>query len=266
MISQYRLAKIELTDRCNASCIFCSRKYATNTDMSFTMFKNIIQQLPNIKEIQPQFFGESLLHPEFINCIQLLKEHNKDIVFHTNGSLLKNNILEGLIMYPPKKIIFSIESDNKQDYEQLRRGLIWEEVLNNIQTFQKQKNPLTETAVNILATKEVLPNLNKIITFWQQYVDKVNTIVEMPRNREVQGRLRNNPKRCWQMTEMIVIKANGDIQLCCNDWNRSIVLGHVNEGIYNVLYNDFANFTREQINNQNLPEICRECDVFWEGV
>ena len=85
----------------------------------------------------------------------------------------------------------------------------------------------------------------------------------MPRNRNLSGKFKQG--KCWQMNEMIVIKADGNMQLCCNDWQEEGYIGHISEGIWNVLNNDIANTFKNNINNGNLPLMCQKCVVFWEG-
>ncbi|MDO9534375.1 MAG: radical SAM protein [Bacillota bacterium] len=252
-----KVLKIELTDRCNANCIFCETKKAKGGLMPLETFKNIVIEFPEVKEVQPQFFGEPLLHPQFIDALKFLKENNKKVVFYTNGSLLKGDIAQKIASIAPDKIIFSIESDHKELYESLRRGLKWETTLENIEFFQMIKRPETTTVVRMTITQENVHIIEKISNFWKQRVDEVAKSPEVPKARKVKGQYL--PVTCSRPWEQLVVKWNGNIVLCCIDWHGDYVMGHINDGIRNVWSGAKFEEMRKRINTGDLPEICLQC-------
>ncbi len=264
---KFKTLKIEITNECNASCIFCSKSSEEEIErMSLNTIKEIIYQLPNIKKVEPQHLGEPLCHPNFIDIIRFLKKENKYIAFHTNGSLLKNDLAIDLAKLKPNLIRFSIEGDCKEIYEPLRKGLKWEEVLQNVLNFQKIKSSKTKTLVTMLITKETKPFIKRIKEFWKDKVDSFVANYEMEAGYDrVSGKLKMLPKKCWQVTGLVTIDVYGNIKICCNDWYSEFIIGHINDGIMNVLKSDKADKLRNQVLEGNMLSICKKCNVFWEA-
>ena len=259
-----KILKIEITDRCNARCVFCNYN-KTNTDMTYEMFVSIVEQMPEIENVEPQHIGEALLHPRFLDILSYLRDQGKRIAFHTNGFLLKGDLAKGVAEIAPETIRFSIEADNKELYEQLRVGLKWETVLENIEHFQLIKSPQTETSVVMLITEENRNDIDRIVKFWRGRVDKVSVTHETPHGRELIGHLLDRPLNCWKIESMITIKVDGGIVLCCQDWDGEHIIGHVSEGIKNVINGSKAKKLINQVKSNKPLPICKNCTIFWEG-
>ncbi len=260
-----KILKIEITDYCNARCVFCNYN-KTNTHMALSDIVSIVNKCPEILRVEPQHLGEPLMHPDFLDIIRFLKNKGKKIAFHTNASLLKGDLAEGIAEVAPELIRFSVESDNKEDYESLRIGLNWEEVLGNIGRFQAIKKDTTHTQVVMLRTPENADRIDKIGRFWAGIVNSVTTAQELPHGRNLKGRLRAKPLKCWKIESMLTIKVNGDIVICCEDWNSEYVIGNVKEGIKNAINSEKAKDLTDQLSKGKPLSICETCSVFWEGV
>ncbi len=259
-----KILKIEITDYCNAHCVFCNYD-KTNTHMPYEQVVEIVEQVPEIRRIEPQHLGEPLLHPQFLNILHYLEKKNKMIVFHTNGSLLKGSMATTVASIAPEIIRFSIEADNKEDYEKLRVGLKWETVLDNIEKFQAMKSDKTETWVVMLKTEENKNDIDRIVKFWESRVDKVSVAQELSHGRELRGHSLKEPFKCWKIDKMITIKVDGRIVLCCEDWNADYPIGHVDSGVKKAINGKRARDLIKQVNQGKPLSICETCSVFWEG-
>ena len=65
---------IELTNQCNVSCSFCPRQ-KINMEIGFMdikLYKKIIDEASSHLPVKLVLFfrGESMLHPQFIECLQ----------------------------------------------------------------------------------------------------------------------------------------------------------------------------------------------------
>jgi len=71
---------LEITTRCNFSCIHCFRNMMSEkfTDMSIKLFKKIIDEASNIgvKWIVFSGWGEPLVHPNIIEFPKYVKERD----------------------------------------------------------------------------------------------------------------------------------------------------------------------------------------------
>ncbi len=254
-----KLLKLELTDRCNANCVFCSRaQYQPYGDMDIDMFKSIVDDFPEVREVQPQFFGEPMLHPQFFEALDFLKSRNKDIVFYTNGSLLNEEKGKVLAAIDPKEINFSIEADNKRDYENARKSLIWEEVLDNIKNFVRHKKN-TRVVIRMCLTKENRERISEIKRFWEDIVcgkgsDTVCAVREKPvlHWREVSGHFGRKPG-CKAILDEFTVKSNGNVVLCCLDWYGETHRGNVRDGARRIW--------EKEIDAAMIDKFCSKCSV-----
>lgn len=91
----FRLAQIELTNKCNLSCPFCFRRNMTRKQgfMSEDIFNKSLKLCKslNVPEIWLHNWGEPLLHPEIVKFIHKAKQFK--IGFTTNGKLLSKDLI-----------------------------------------------------------------------------------------------------------------------------------------------------------------------------
>lgn len=260
---------IETTNRCNASCIFCAKQWGAPEpcDMSLELYKKIIDDCPWIKKIHPQQYGEPLLDPNIVKAVEYAKEKGKYVWITTNASLLSEDMATQLLETGLDKIIFSVDADEKATYEQLRVGLNWETVLQNIENFQKLRNKgkyKTFTVVNIVSTVENISQINRIYSFWKKRVDGVaispETDVSPPTPKWVES---SKPVKCERIFRHLTITANGDVVLCCRNGHKTYVMGNVKEELPLKIFNsERFNQIRKNIGTgRNLPAICVGCRV-----
>ena len=255
------LLKLELTDKCNAKCVFCDVHRAEEKEtgfMSFEVVEQAINEFPEIKLVHPYGRGESLLHPQILEILDYIKTKGKRIVIYTNGSLFNREIQQGVNEIGVDEIRFSVESDSKELYEKLRRGLVWETFLNNIESFQRIKSPHIKTVARVGIVAENYKQKKKICDFWKQKVDKVMAVKEAPFGRSVKWsyKYRPCPQPPW---EQVIIRRTGEIAFCCMDAGGNFGIGTVKDGIRVAWSNDRLDGLRKSVNSENDPEICKIC-------
>jgi len=95
-VPELRQLYVELTNRCNLKCMMCARRY-TKVDLGNFSLKNFHKLLPVIKNCQAialSGWGESLVHPDFLEFLNSLPVNGPQIEFTTNGQLLTDNIIK----------------------------------------------------------------------------------------------------------------------------------------------------------------------------
>ena len=245
--------KIEITNYCDGNCVYCSNHLNKPKGyMDIKMFKAIIDDFPEVKKITPQWFGESSLHPDFYEALRYAKKKGKSIRFYTNGASIDPYKLAKIGV---NEVRFSIEADNKELYEKLRRGLNWDVVYKNIMEFQKLKGA-TKVLVRMTVTEENRDRIHEIKAFWKKRVRNVTMYNEHSVCREVEGHYKKVTS-CKKPSELMIIGWNGDYVMCCTDYNRKITLGNVKDGARKV-WEDGAKM-REQVEKGKMLGICKEC-------
>lgn len=96
---------LELTDRCNWKCEFCSAvgKDETNNKHSyhsFKKFKDIANELRKAEVFEINMFGgEPFLHPNIGEITKYLYDSGFEITFVSNGTLIKRDLIENVSDY-----------------------------------------------------------------------------------------------------------------------------------------------------------------------
>jgi radical SAM protein with 4Fe4S-binding SPASM domain len=251
------ILQLELTNKCNANCIFCKRD-SKQGFMDIELFKKLILEFPEAKTVMPWFCGEPLLHPQFFKAMKFIKMNNKKINLFTNGSLLTKTKSKKLIKLGIDEIRFSVEGNDKESYEKCRVGLNWDKVLNNIEYFQSIKRG-TKTVATITLLPENKNRINEIVSFWNQRVDEVVVMGEMPiGERKVDGEYKF--KFCERPFNWLVVKWDGTVSFCCIDWFGKYSLGNARNGATDIWNSNKFNKLRERVNvDDNVLELCNIC-------
>ena len=231
---------LEVTNKCNANCIFCGRSdtHKPLMHMDFDLFKSIVDAAPYTTQVHTQGFGEPLLYPHLVEAIQYCKDRKKRVVFYTNASLLDEKMTIDLLETKVDQIRFSVDEITAELYEPLRRGLVWKEVLENIENFQHQKKVgkyKTETVARITETKENAERMYYITKFWANRADLVVVKSEVDIPSFADNLLEpfvtfDGMIDCPNPYEQLAVRSNGDVVLCCSDWFHNYPIANIAEG------------------------------------
>jgi len=119
-------ANIEVTSRCNMACTFCYNIKMPEDqigDMDISTYQKFIND--GVKEglvaVNLNGLGEPTLRADLPEMIAYAKEKGVlEVMFHTNGSIMSIELAEKLIKAGLDKIIFSVDSPEKESYEKMR--------------------------------------------------------------------------------------------------------------------------------------------------
>ena len=169
---------LEITRNCNNSCIMCfphrfSNKYYSKFDMPFELFKKIADTLfPYVEFVDLRGWGESTLVKNFEDYVNYALKFNCKLGLVTNLTVQNDEIWKNLVK---NNFILDISIDGatKRTFEFIRRGAIFENVINNVKK-------LIEFAYDY---NKPVDNFNFLVT-----VQKYN-IKEIPKIFELAGKL-----------------------------------------------------------------------------
>lgn len=93
---------VELTNRCNVSCTFCPRQSVDMKIgyMSMELYKKIVDEAAKHLPVKLVVFfrGESLLHPQFIECVEYAKKRGiGPIQYATNAFEMTKDMADKLL-------------------------------------------------------------------------------------------------------------------------------------------------------------------------
>ncbi len=108
-------AQIEITNRCNLNCTMCPRDYfnLSREDMPLDTFKEIIDQLGDVKLLTLTGWGEPLIHPQILEMIRHCKQKGYTVKLTTNGTLLTPEMQQKILCSGLDEITISLDSVKK---------------------------------------------------------------------------------------------------------------------------------------------------------
>lgn len=185
---------IEPTSRCNLTCSFCiNQQYAKDdkVDLGLTQFKEILDQV-DVRALCLNGVGEALLNKDIFSMIRIAKQRGIYTGLVSNGTLLTPENAENIIKSHLDWFSFSIDSVNKECYEQIRKGASFDLLIRNIKYLMQYKNDNTffkksqDMAVffNFVTMKnniEELPSLIELaagLKIDKIFIDKVKIVFE----------------------------------------------------------------------------------------
>ena len=152
---------LEPTTKCNFNCITCSRTSLSpsrlNKSLSFNNFKYIINEIPSLKTIHLQGLGEPLLTQDIWKIAKFAKAKGIKLTTTINGSLINPKNIDNLLKYF-SGIGISLDSINEKNYNTIRPGGNYKQIMENIQFLLARNKQLNTKA--IISSNYVASHLN----------------------------------------------------------------------------------------------------------
>ena len=204
----------------------CTKDISTRIKkhMEFSIFQKIIDDAKevNIDKFQISFYGESTLYPYLIEAIEYIREQipNATISMNTNGTLLTFELTKKILDAKIDSIAISIEGNNKEEYERIRKGASWDIIRKNIinlrEMIDKYNYPTKITIMGLQLKDSPIDN-NLYKKTWGLYADALVTRNEDILNLHNKESLFSKLTPCIQLFDQVVILSTGDIISCVSN-------------------------------------------------
>ena len=232
---------LETRTDCNRKCTFCPQYHLERPLklMDWAVFTKVIDNLAIIEfsgRIALFMTNEPLLENRIIDMIKYARSKSPRFFLDitTNGTLLTIDYLDQLLAA-------GIDNVNINDYRSDRISnpdKISKKLLDLVNKFNH--NP--KVTYNKRSTKEVLSN----------YAGTIENS-----KRQLKNGFCNYPFR------KLAISADGNILLCCNDYEYSTSFGNVMENnVEDIWFSSKMNKYRDELLKENRIGICSNCDEF----
>ena len=232
---------IEVTNYCNAHCFMCpnSKIKRKRGFMSWKVFKKIIDDAKEFEgtglEIILHKDGEPLLDNMLFKRIAYVKKNLKKskVSFNTNAYLLSEEKAKKLLKSDVDIIIFSVDGTSNLTYNKIR-GLDYNIVEKNIKVFFNLKKKSGSKIHAIMQMIVYDDNMYEIEEYKKLWFDADEVVFKRMHNYLDQGTsIKTNKlekrqiRRCYQVFNQLHIFWNGDIALCCWDYDHFLNLGNI---------------------------------------
>ena len=270
---------IEPVSTCNLRCPFCFQ-----TDKSFTrkpfmgvidfdFFKKIVDQADNLKvgAITLASRGEPTMHKRFIEMLEYIgqKENIFEVKTNTNGTYLTEEICHAIFKTHVTQVVISSDHYIKEDYERLRLGSNFEEVVKNVDmlfNIRKKYYPesLTEIRISGIDNDRNLDR-KKFKNFWIKRCDHVTAGFPIERWNTYENEiLPEMVDPCENLWDRMYVWFDGKVNPCDADYKSYLSYGNAKEyDIKELWSNKIISKTREEHQKKNRNKInpCDRCGV-----
>jgi MoaA/NifB/PqqE/SkfB family radical SAM enzyme len=136
---------LETTNRCNLPCSTCPRTFEDlepAANMSWELFRSIVDQLPNVSRVVLHGVGEPLMVPHLPRMIRYLKARGTYVLFNTNGTLLNARRARDLIASGLDELRVSLDAAEPRAYERVRGKDAFDRIVGNVKEFRTLQHEL----------------------------------------------------------------------------------------------------------------------------
>lgn len=264
---------IETFNVCQGECKFCPYKDIRATEepiyLDYERYKELIEEISrhDVKRLTLFNNNEPLIDKRIFDFIKYARDKldKMEITLSTNGILLTKELLYKLKEAGLTYLYVSIPSVNDEYYTELMGRSI--KKLLNILTDIKDKELIKMIRIAVPKTKyydheSLKQQLGQyLICVWDlEY--KENWNIQKKFNSIVDEIVYTGP--CDRPLDQMVISSNGNVIICCRDWNYENVVGNIYDNtIYDIWHNKIMKKIQRLIIEQNYNAIdcCKDCNM-----
>ena len=278
---QYLL--IEPTSICNLRCVMCfqidksfggSKSFMGRMDIN--LFKNIIDQAVEggTKAITLASRGDPTLNKNLSEMLDYMKGKFLEIKLNTNGILLSDNISRSILRNEVTDLVFSIDSYEKENYEQIRKKAKFDTVIKNIKRFIDIRDSeflAHRTTVRVSGVKvDGKQDKNKYNKFWSQLVDHVALGDLQERWDTYNNDVLPEEKlmTCGDLFERMYVWWDGTVNPCDVDYKSTLSVGNIKFNSIKEIWNGpaYSNLRKKHLNGSRSDyKVCAQCDAYTCG-
>jgi len=269
---------IELTNKCNLDCIMCSRQIMQRPIgfMGMDIFRKIVDEVKEYDSaIRFSRWGEPTQHPKFSVALEYARSNNVLSYISTNAFSSTDRIIK-LYHAKPDVIRFSFQGTSKETFEKFRFPAIYDVVARNIRMIfsmrEEDKSDIPYMIISSSLTNETEEEKETFKKYWLKYVDRVefsktsfSRLDYVGRVKDVRGEesISRVYKPCTEIVTKLSVNYNGDVSVCCADYDNFLILGSLYTSTLKTLWNSdrmtkLRDMLGEKLLHQQLP-LCATC-------
>ncbi len=260
--------EIETSTVCNWACEYCPARNSPRIQkfISLPLFNQIIDKAKTygkFRTIALHSYNEPTLDPNFIYYVEAIEQTNIKLVLYTNGSGLTDEILKFLLFKKDilQKIVFNFPSSGENDFNRITHSNGYLSAVKAIRFLIKN---------GIRPVLSVINQDNRVIQQIQYQFPEAYIYAAAPFNRAgclyaVERINFDKLKGCSILLQTVNISIEGDIYLCCNDFNHVSKYGSIIKNSFSEVFKgaDFQSKIKKIFGAEKAePEfICRYCNA-----
>ena len=287
---------IDITNRCNAKCVWCPNPDLTNVGaMDMDVYRKIIDDFGTRGGVLTfGTFGEPLMDKFMKERIEYLKRYPKihKVEVLTNGFFLNDKIVPTLIEHGVG-VDISLDELDKQTFEDVKKmsfDVVRDNIVNFLEENKKAARPvpvniriktlktveetMEQELFKIISSHDCSVVLNSIddniISNWAGKLDKESFVKEYEiatnnKTRYTHKRFnQTNVAPCTQLWKWMVVYWDGNVVLCCADMFSRTVVGDLKSNSITEVWNgpQLKKYREQMVSRKRFDvAICQDCDI-----
>ena len=287
---------IDITNRCNAKCVWCPNPDLTNLGaMEMGLYRKIIDDYGTRGGVVTfGTFGEPLMDKHIKERIEYLKQYPKihKIEVLTNGFFLNDKIVPTLLQNGVG-VDISLDELDKETFEQVKKmsfDVVRNNIVNFLQANESSKRPvpvniriktmktveetMEQELFKIIAKHECSVILNSIdeniISNWAGKLDKDAFMEKYKNGSKTKAHFTHkrfnqmNTAPCTQLWKWMVIYWDGTSVLCCADMFSQTSVGSLKSNSISDVWNGpvMKDLRKKMVDRARFEiPICQDCDI-----
>ncbi|MEK6934347.1 MAG: radical SAM protein [Nanoarchaeota archaeon] len=270
---------IELSAHCSYACVSCPNTFMERRKghMNLNLFKLIYDEIEDsVMKVFLWNYGEPLLNPQIGEIIAYTNNKGPRTILSTTGVTLSSRD-DVSFLGQLGELIISVNGFDEGTYSFHQKGGSLEDIANGlerIKTTMQDSNTLyvLQTVLN----SQNISQIEQAHEFAARYgfnklvLKSFNVMDDKPETRKLfvpegskfsrsdtSERLFGYPCLNW-----MVINWNGDVNLCCWDYEGKIIVGNVREqGVFGVWNSDMMESLKSKLESEKILPYCGSCTM-----
>ena len=270
---------IEPVSACNLRCVMCfqiDETFSGNSNfmgmMKLDLFKKIIDDATScgVHALTLASRGEPTLHPEFKKMVEYCKGKFFEFKINSNVTKLSEDLIHSILSNDVTEMVFSVDSYTKENFERIRKGGVFDEILHNIKEFKKirdEQYPNSKCVTRVSGVRvDSEQDPIKFKEFWEKYVDEI-VMVEMQHRWDIY----HNSKElmgdgpCHILWEKLYIWYDGTCNPCDEDYKSELKIGSILDKSIKELWNSEEYQSLRKTHLADKRDSCFPCDRCQNG-
>lgn len=252
---------LELTNRCNLRCGFCPTGNGLmrrpRGHMDPATFRRALDGAGSLEFALLFQWGESLLHPQFVDLAQQARARGARTLLTTNGTLLDERRVAGLLDAGLDRVTVSIDGDAASHAAVRGVPLARTEAgLERLLAERDARRSRTAVDVSMVVAPETEQAAGAFRRRFEGRVDRVQTIPLL-----THGTRRTRCREPWRGG--LVVLQDGRVTVCCVDHDGELAVGDVRRDRVRDLWNGpgLRGLRRRHVEG-DLPPVCARCTEY----
>lgn len=279
-----RELNLELCSACNLRCRFCSLDSKLRAGvMKLETLEKVLSEIRDdakfdVKVMNLHHSGDALLHPGFPQFLERIAAEKKArgrrfpyVNLLTSATHLKGDRVDSLLSTDAVDWIrFSVDGGNRTDFESIRVGAKWDEVLGNINAFldeaERRGKKLRTGMISVFPRPdpELAPEFRALVARVTNYMPRVPHTWVGKKNVGVERKPVQPTGLCAFILNQTVVLFDGKVTLCCNDLNAQGTIGSIHEeSLYDIFRGEKRAdaIAKMRANRRRELRLCGMCEM-----